>query len=70
MNYENEEVVSPTSSLSPAQSGLSSSSVNVRQRKLSETVIDWVFDDSDSVTSMNSSINDISEGHCSKMKGK
>ena len=70
MNYENVEDVGPTGSLSPAQSDLSSSSVNVRQRKLSETVIDWVFDDSDSVTSMNSSINDISEGHCSKMKGR
>ena len=70
MNYEDKEVVGSTGSFSPVPSDLSTSSVNIRQRKLSETVVDWVFDDSDCVTSMNSSMNDISDDHCSKMKGK
>ena len=34
--------------LSPGLSDVSTSSVNERQRKLSETVLDWVFDESDS----------------------
>ena len=70
MNYENKETVGSTGSFSPALSDLSTSSVNIRQRKLSETVIDWVFDDSDCVNSISSSNNDISEDHCSKIKGK
>ena len=55
MNYENKEIVGSTGSFSPALSDLSTSSVNIRQRKLSETVVDWVFDNSDCVNSMNSS---------------
>ena len=35
----------------------STSSVNVRQRKLSDCIVDWVFDDSDSCM-----MSDISEG--------
>ena len=70
MNYESKKSYGSTGSFSPALSDLSSSSVNIRQRKLSETVIDWVFDDSDCVTSINSSMNDIREDQCSKMKGK
>ena len=70
MNYESKKSYGSTGSFSPALSDLSSSSVNIRQRKLSETVIDWVFDDSECVNSMTSSNNDISEDHCSKTKGK
>ena len=35
----------------------STSSVNIRQRKLSDCIVDWVFDDSDSCM-----MSDISEG--------
>ena len=60
-NKENDTVHS-TGTFSPALSDLSTSSVNIRQRKLSETVIDWVFDESDTGFSTNTSMSDISEG--------
>ena len=50
---------------SPALSDSSISSVNVRQRKLSETVVDWVFDETSVVSSQSSSLNNIIQNcHC------
>lgn len=51
------EIPNTKAALSPVVSDLSTSSVNERQRKLSETVVDWVFDESDSCQ-----MSDISEG--------
>ena len=53
-NYQNAQL---ELIISPVPSELSTSSVNERQRKLSETVFDWVFDESDSFK-----MSDLSEG--------
>ena len=54
---------------SPALSDLSISSVNVRQRKLSETVVHWVFDETSVVSSQSSSSTNMSQDHSSSTSG-
>ena len=54
---------------SPALSDLSISSVNVRQRKLSETVFHWVFDEPSAVSSQSSSLNNMSQDNSSSTSG-
>ena len=58
-----------TTILSPVVSEVSTSSVNERQRKLSETIVDWVFDDSETKCSdfsgdTSSTIDDGNNNYC------
>jgi hypothetical protein len=52
-----DEITYLIGTLSPVTSDISTSSVNERQRKLSETIVDWIFDESDS-----GPMSEVSEG--------
>ena len=52
-----DEITHLIGTLSPVTSDISTSSVNERQRKLSETIVDWVFDETDSCP-----MSEVSEG--------
>ena len=69
MNDEIHKDHQSNGSFSPALSDLSISSVNVRQRKLSETVVHWVFDETSVVSSQSSSSNNMSQDHSSSTSG-
>ena len=62
-DYQSTELFSPT------LSDLSISSVNVRQRKLSETVVHWVLDETSAVSSQSSSLNNMSQDYSSSTSG-